>query len=433
MVKRYIIIPGCCDLNRGDQALGWETKRIAEDAGYIGSYSILAEDGEPIIQSEKQGYEILTPVLGHPSRRFKNKDNINYSFNIQIKWGIVAILDFIFSFLLLIPIIRVCSEGICRNRKILHTLKRFKEADAIFMKGGGLIQSHGGILSTYATYYRLYHILLASSLNKPIYIMPNSFGPFKGPMVRMMTRYALKRCKLVTARETYSKQMVKNELGINIECYPDLAFFLPNANISKDSVLKSYNLPRDKKLVAITMRPYRFPNSATPEQDYIKFKSEISNFIEWLYSKGYMPVIIEHTLAITSHENDGDCIKDVVSSISDDKYKLISSSEFNCYELKRIYSYCDYIVGTRFHSMIFALSNMVPGIAISYDGYKSVGIMKDIGLDEFVIDIKEVSSIKLQNLFDSVIFHDCEIKEKISDYLDIASRLRQVLVNKLSN
>ena len=70
---RYIIIPGCSDLNRGDQALGWETKRIAEDAGYMGHYSILAEDGEPIIQSQNEGYEILTPVLGHPSRGFKKK------------------------------------------------------------------------------------------------------------------------------------------------------------------------------------------------------------------------------------------------------------------------------------------------------------------------------------------------------------------------
>ena len=30
MDKKYIIIPGCSDLNRGDQALVWETKRLAE-------------------------------------------------------------------------------------------------------------------------------------------------------------------------------------------------------------------------------------------------------------------------------------------------------------------------------------------------------------------------------------------------------------------
>src|SRR5438309_2056693 len=141
MANRYIIIPGCSDLNRGDQALGWESKRIADDAGYKGNYSILAEDGEPITQSENEGYEILTPVLGHPSRRFKNKENINYTLYLKIKWGIGAIFDLIFSFLLLVPGIRNFVEKLCQNKRIVHTLNRFKEAEAIFMKGGGLIQS----------------------------------------------------------------------------------------------------------------------------------------------------------------------------------------------------------------------------------------------------------------------------------------------------
>ena len=60
--------------------------------------------------------------------------------------------------------------------------------------------------------------------------------------------------------------------------------------------------------------------------------------------------------------------------------------------------------------MIFALSNMVPGIAISYDGYKSVGIMKDMGLDEFVLDIKDISSTKLQELFSKVILKRTKLK-----------------------
>ena len=39
--KKYVIIPGCSDLNRGDQALVWETKRLAEDAGFKGDYYLV--------------------------------------------------------------------------------------------------------------------------------------------------------------------------------------------------------------------------------------------------------------------------------------------------------------------------------------------------------------------------------------------------------
>lgn len=59
--------------------------------------------------------------------------------------------------------------------------------------------------------------------------------------------------------------------------------------------------------------------------------------------------------------------------------------------MKAIYSFYDYIIGTRFHSLIFSLSEHVPEIAISYDGYKSVGIMKDMKLDDYVIDIADVT------------------------------------------
>lgn len=429
MNKRYIIIPGCCDLNRGDQALGWETCRIAKEAGFVGDYSILAERGEPIAQSEQEGYEVLTPILEHPSRKYNDKDNIVYDKITKIRWGWVALKDFLYSIVLLVSPLRLFFKKFLKDEIVLHTIRRFEEADAIFMKGGGLIQSHGGLLSTYATYYRLYHIFLAEALHKPVYIMPNSFGPFKGPGVKWMVRKALKRCKVVTTRERKSQEVVKSELGLDIPLYPDLAFYLESKGLTKSEFKDKIILTADKKIVALTMRPYRFPNSKNPEMEYEKFKNEIRRFIEWLYSENYMPLIIEHTFAITSHENDGECIKDVIAGIDRSKFMVFSDRSMNCTQLKAVYGCCDYIIGTRFHSMIFSLSNMVPGIAISYDGYKSIGIMKDMGLAEYVIDISDVTVEKLIQSFNSVKNNEELIKQKISSYIDKANIERNNLID----
>ena len=43
--------------------------------------------------------------------------------------------------------------------------------------------------------------------------MPNSYGPFKGPFVKRIAKNALKKCELVTSRETISQNMVYKELG----------------------------------------------------------------------------------------------------------------------------------------------------------------------------------------------------------------------------
>jgi colanic acid/amylovoran biosynthesis protein len=411
MNDRYIVIPGCCDLNRGDQALGWETSRIAQDAGFIGSYSVLAERGEPIEQSKEEGYEILVPLLEHPSRKFQNKDNIIYDKVTKLKWGFVALKDFTKSFCIL-KSEKVRQRVLKKNidEEYSKTLKCFYECKAIFMKGGGLIQSHGGLTSTYATYYRLYHIFLAQALDKPVYILPNSFGPFEGPMVRWMA-----------------------ELGIDIPCFPDLAFYLQNGTETPKKLRKEMNIPEDRQVVAITMRPYRFPNSDNPAQSYETFKCEMREFIVWLYETGYMPLVIEHTFAITTHENDGDCIRDVLKNIDERFYRLMANRNINCRELKSIYGCCDYIIGTRFHSLIFSLSNLVPGIAISYDGYKSVGIMKDMNLERYVVDISEVKAERLCEMFTDMVEKKEEIRENIRNYIDRANQKRKELIKLLNS
>lgn len=431
-MKEYIIIPGCCDLNRGDQALGWETARIAQDAGFKGQYAILAERAEPVEQSIQEGYKIIVPALEHPSRKFENKDNIVYNKRTKIMWGVVAAKDFFHSlFILKRKWYRQYTITRSKDSKYVETLKFFQNADAVFMKGGGLIQSHGGLISTYATYYRLYHIFLAHSLQKPVYILPNSFGPFEGPFVKFMVKRAFQECKFISARERKTQEVVKAELGMKIPCYPDLAFYLENGTITKQDLLDRFAVPSDKKIVAITMRPYRFPDKKDPETAYKVFQDEMRKFICWLAEHGYMPFIVEHTFAITSHENDGDCIKDVINGLDENIYRLLSDRSMNCRQLKSVYGSCDYIIGTRFHSLIFSLSNMVPGIAISYDGYKSVGIMRDMGLGEYVLDINDVTAQELENKFESLTAHEKEIKNDIKKYIQFANNERNQLIKEL--
>lgn len=431
-MKKYIIIPGSSDLNRGDQALAWETKEIAVDAGYIGKYSILAEKDEPVQQSIDEGFNVLRPVLEHPSRHFKDKNNITYTLGIKILWGLVAIKDFLVSLFYLTKVGRIFLTRIFPNSECTRTIKEFEYSDAVFMKGGGLIQSHGGILSTYATYYRVYHLLLAQSLKKRIYIMPNSFGPFEGPFVKSMVKKVFARCNFIAVREEKSNERVMEELGFDFPVYPDLAFFLKESNAQKSVLFDKYSIPADKEIVVITMRPYRFPNSKDPVMSYNKFKIEMAKTIESINKMGMLPMIIEHTHAITSHENDGDSIRNVLELLASNvEYVFISDRSLNCRELKKIYSYCNFIIGTRFHSLIFSLSSHVPGIAISYDGYKSIGIMRDIGLEDYVIDISDVTEKRLIEMLKQVITNQKAISLKIDKYIKKSNVLRQDLINKI--
>lgn len=429
-MKKYVVIPACSDLNRGDQALVWETKRIAEDCGYVGNYYLTSERNDPVEQSKIHGINIISLILEHPSRLSKNKNNIKYNISLKIKWGMIAFLDFIISLLYLNIFTRKIVAKFSDQDK-RKALKIMEEADAFFVKGGGLIHSYGGLTATYSIYFSLYHIILAIALKKPVYIMPNSFGPFEGPFVKTLIRKVLNKCTFISSRETYTQAMVKRDLGIEVENFPDLAFYLKNAELDKEELFEKYDIPRNKKLVALTVRPHRFPKSKTPEEDYLTFKKETAKFIKWLHGEGFMPVIIEHTLAINSHENDRACIEDVILMLKDKEYRLISDKSYNCYELKCIYRYCDYIVGTRFHSVIFSLANGVPGIAITYAGNKGQGIMHDIGFNNLSIPIEEVSCEILKDKFTYLLENEEAVKDKINKYNQLAKEQRKLLIKRI--
>lgn len=429
-MNKYIIIPNCSDLNRGDQALVWETKRIAEDAGYRGKYYVTVEDNEPVKQSVKHGLVPISLLLKHPSRFFRKNDNIIYSLSIKFKWGLIAIYDLFISLLMLCPVTRwIVFPFLDRNRK--ETIKLFKEADAIFIKGGGFIHFYGGLTSLYYAYFSLYHIFFASIYKKKIFILPNSIGPYEGPLIKWIVKKAFGKCTLVTVRETYSQKMAKMELGFNFPFFPDLALYLSNSNLTKENISQQYNITFDRKLVAITMRPHRFPKSSTPKEDYLKFKQEMAKFIEYLFHAGYMPLLIDHTLAINTNENDAICIKEVIDLVTPKHYIYFSDTNLNCQQLKSIYSVCDYIVGTRFHSVIFSFANHVPGIAITYTGNKAEGIMNDFGLGTLAININDVTCEKLKERFNYVKNNEREVRLKIANYLEFADKARKDLINKL--
>lgn len=429
--RSYIIIPGASDLNRGDQALVWETQRVAEKAGFIGKYYMVSEKNEPTNQSRKMGLKIISPILEHPSRKFKNKANIKYNATLKLKWGFVAVGDLIWSSLLLNKrLYPYVKKMLSSSRK--KSLQYFENADAIFMKGGGLLQTYGGLSSTYSMYFWVYSILLAHTLSKPVYIMPNSFGPFKGPFVKKIAKKALKKCKFIASRESISQVNMKQELGIDSTLSPDLAFCLPPRKLNKKDIFSKYNIPHDRKLVAITVRPYRFPKSSNPERAYENYKNQIKDFIKWLYSKNYMPIIVQHTLAVNAHEDDMKCIEDITSRLDEENYRIISDTSYDCKDLKEIYSYCDFIIGTRFHSMIFSFGMDVPGIAIAYTGNKSQGIMKDMGLSEYVISIYDVSKEDLIKKFKLMVKNKAEIKNKIRKYNAKAKEDTKLLIKELS-
>ena len=413
-----LIIPTCTDLNRGDQALVLETKKIIDNI-CPNNNCYMMSTGETI-QCESFGLKKFSDILKHPSRYEKSKSRVNYNFIIKLRWGIVAMFDFIYTSLLLNKVTRYLITPFL-SKETRKSLYLYKNAKYIFVKGGGFLHDYsGGIIGWYTMYYQTFHIKLAIKMKKNVYIMPNSYGPFNSKRTKKMVLNLLESCKFISARESISSNAITNTLGIDIPLYPDLAFFLDKSHNNEiiNDLFKKYNINKEKdNLIAITVRPYRFYSYDDPDKKYYEYKKVFVDFIKYITELGYKVLLVVHTRAENNHENDEMCIDEILKMLGEYKnvYK-IKDDRLNCYNLKELYGYCKCVIGTRFHSVIFALEQLIPCIAITYGGNKGDGIMKDLDLNEYAIKIGKLSYEKLLDRFEKMNKESSVIKEKIKNY-----------------
>ena len=406
---KILLVPGNTDLNRGDQALVWESINVIKEV-YENPDVILmkGDDYRQYAQTERLGYNMIHGILKHPGRFFSNKKHISYTILDKVKMGCVALYDLMVTASLLIPcrIINNATLGLMSNED-KRTYETFRSCDAVFVKGGGFIHSYGMITDAYQIYYLLYYILLSIRFKKKIVILPNSIGPLRNKIAAKLSYYVLNHCQYISVRESVSENFLNKSEQIRKPVYrhADLGYFLKSSKFDALKYLKNKGIEIDKPKVVITLRPYRFPGEENAEQLYKKYIVSFAEYSEYLYEKGYQIVFSAHTLGPSVHENDSIAIDEVVKILGKTKvpFVVIDDESLDCKDVMALYSQFDILVGTRFHSVIFAQNSFVPTIAITYGGNKGVGIMQDTGLEEYSIPMENVTSAALMRITDTLI------------------------------
>jgi colanic acid/amylovoran biosynthesis protein len=425
----FVILPACDDTNRGDQALVWQTRAVANEAGYTGDCYMLSEPTADTSQSQAIGITPVAPILRHPSARYRPASNLRYNPLLLLIWGAIALFDFLSSVFLLTRAGRVCCRRLGSD-STRQTLAVLEGASACFVKGGGFLHSTKSVADPYRAYYFLFHVLLAQSMGKPVYVMPNSYGPFEGKLYRYIVRLALRRCAIVTARESISRDALHSALGISAELYPDLAFSLAAQSPSGDVLAEVRHRAGRRPIVGITARPYRFPGSADPLAAYQQYLTEFAKFAEWLHGQGYFPLFVEHVSSPRQHESDISAINEIVARLDGGTYEVISRPDLDARGLKSLYGACDFVVGTRFHSVIFALSEGTRALAVGYGGNKSFGIMKDLGLSHLVLDIAQFTADSARRRFERL-ESDTAVSDSVRDLPGKVSAMHAELVARI--
>ncbi|AJY73972.1 polysaccharide pyruvyl transferase family protein [Paenibacillus beijingensis] len=274
----------------------------------------------------------------------------------------------------------------------------YEWADVVVSCGGGFLLTHG--LSV-MTLQHLLQIKVALDYKKPVVIYSQSIGPFYNKTIKFIASMVLKKVDKIFVREYISVKWLKS-MGIteSVEVVPDSAFSMHMQQSDEvDELIASIRRKHSGSLVGLTARDWHFPEVSDPQGHRARYVESLRYTVEHL-EKTYQAkvLVMPQVLGPNAFNDDRIISREILNECKASGAELIDQ-DFNPRHLKYLYSHMDMFIGTRMHSNIFSLANSVPTVAINYE-HKTKGIMELLELNDYIIDINEITSEKLTEMVD---------------------------------
>jgi len=297
-------------------------------------------------------------------------------------------------------------------------------ADLVVSMGGGYLNAAGGIDGTLSLYLMLLPMMIAEGLTTCVVTAPQSVGPFSNGLQRWMVRRTLNRVELLELREDISTGIVR-DLAITapVARYPDMGFVFGGGRAP--DVRDILELPDDRLLVGVTVRQWLAPEAQA------RYERAMAATIDSLCARhGVVAVLIPQVTSSVGNDDDRIVNRRVYALLADRAQARMIDGDLDHQQIKAVYGGLDVLIGTRFHSVIFALTSYVPAIAVAYE-HKTTGIMRDLGLEQWVVDIRDVDEESLVERAESLLreagTYRCYLEDVLPAYVAKARQAGEMM------
>lgn len=269
---------------------------------------------------------------------------------------------------------------------ILSWLKYFKNADIVICAPGGI--NMGGFQS----WYHLFNLYCAKLFNKPIIYYGRSIGPFPTNTAdnRQFKKISLKLLnyfKYISLRDKKSEQEAQ-KLGINYISTIDTAFLdSPCVEIPMEILKKIGDTLYFVFVPNLLIWHFAYKDKATKE-DAIRFYVRLLRTVFEKYSD-YKAVMLPQTFNYKSYMGDDVLFMRDIAKNFDAKKVAVIDDVYSSDIQQTVISRSAFVIGARYHSIVFAVNNSKPFIALNYE-HKIEGLLETLGLKDYMVDIRNV-------------------------------------------
>ncbi len=292
-------------------------------------------------------------------------------------------------------------------RKIRETVQIYDSADLIIPVGGGYLRSRAGVKETMVLVFQVFPFIFSAILGKISVGYSQSVGPFGSKLQEKIAEFGVKRLDGIIAREKITEALLR-DWGLSEEVHLSSDSGFAFTTLNEFDLRQHIGIESGKMLVGMTVRDWM--KSAAQEE----YEKTMGEFCDRLVERYDAEIVFLPQVTVETHKDDDRiCAKKVYGFVRHKAAVHLLEEHMNLHELKAAYGCLDYLVGTRFHSVIFALTSGVPSIAIGYE-HKTHGIMADLGLSGWVADIAKTYPEELSSLFDKLVENRESYLKKLS-------------------
>lgn len=305
-------------------------------------------------------------------------------------------------------------------RKDLKCLRHDQECNVYFQANLLIDLSGDTITEDYGPLVLFSHcipILIANCFGKPVVLFGQTIGPFTWSKPFM--RWLLKRCNFIIARDefTYSYLqelgMAYNHLGSSI----DMAFLLGTASASQARAIQAetgYNPERRLTLGMTVSRQFKnFVEKHSQRPSNKGFFDTMSEVIDrFIETHNAQVVLFAHVTGPTERLDDRVISHELRRHCRHADRVIVIDKDLNPRAIKALIARCNIFCGSRMHSNIAATTSGVPTIAMAYS-VKSRGIMKRMGMEDWVVEIPQLTTKYLFKRLNDLLAHSDDIRVQL--------------------
>jgi len=248
---------------------------------------------------------------------------------------------------------------------------------------------------------------------KKLVMLPQTYGPFKHRLARILAKHVLKHAGKIYSRDRAGLEYVRNLLGPRnagapIEFCPDVAFVLDAHHPQNSDVIRLEEMRKTRGvLVGLNASGLLWSGGFTRDNMFdlrVNYPDLLGGVIERLMqNENVVILLVPHVFSPErTVEDDPHACRQLYDSVrarySDRVFLLDGAYDQN--QIKYLIGTCDFFIGSRMHSCIAALSQCVPALGLAYSR-KFHGVFESVGVEEFAVDMRHATTDEVLTTVDA--------------------------------